>query len=104
MYPNVVLKTMALERGLLIYKVQLKEGYFEKINWVTSKRLLTGSLVVLTSDLFKTAYFAVVADRDPEEMTEGVLSITWEGMRPELTNQSSEFLMVECEVYFEAFR
>ena len=38
-----------------------------------------------------------------KDLERGVLGITWEGIQPDFT-QEEEFLMIECEVYFEAYR
>jgi len=74
---------------------------FGKIKWEKSKRLLNGSLLVFTHDNFKSAYFGIVARRDIPQLKQGILGITWEGDPPDF---DKTFLMVECEVYFEAYR
>jgi len=103
LYTNVWIKSIIVERAVLVYKLQLSCGSYENVHWTTSKRLLTGALVVLSSDYFKTAYFGVVADREVQEMSEGILTVAWEGRRPQF-NKNTEYILIESEVYFEAFR
>jgi len=90
----------------------------KKIDWEKSKRLLNGSLLVLTADFFQTVYFAVVSFRncknsnfkgfnsqnsDTPLLENGTLGITWEGHSPNM-NSVEKFLMIESEVFFEAYR
>jgi hypothetical protein len=99
----VEIVSVELVRDNTVYKIQLHEDNYKKIKWEKSKRLLTGSLLVFTSDYFKTAYFAVVASRNVDELKKGILSVIWEGDGP-VWDHDDEYLMVECEVYFEAYR
>lgn len=73
------------------------------VKWENSKRLLTGSLLILTPDRFKNVYFATVGRRDEKKLPHGLVDIVWEGNRPHTYNNVT-FLMIECEVYFESYR
>lgn len=87
----------------MVYKVQFFNKEFKAIRWDKSKRLLVGSLLLFTSDFFKTSYYATVAGRNVDELKKGILSIVWEGEAP-LWDRDEEYVMLECEVYFEAYR
>jgi hypothetical protein len=100
-YPGVNVKNVELIGDALIYKIQLADSDYGRIRWEKSKRLLNGSLLVFTPDNFKTAFFGIVAQRDVQQLKEGILGIKWEGDVPDL---NKPFLMVECEVYFGAYR
>lgn len=102
-YPDVQIISGDLVRDQFIFEVQLSDDNYKHIRWEKSKRLLTGSLLVFTSDLFKSTYFATVATRNQVELSKGILSIIWEGGKP-TWDRDDDYLMVECEVYFEPFR
>lgn len=92
-----------MDRGNVIHYIQLHPDNYKKVKWDKSKRLLSGSLLVFTKDDFVNSYFATVYQRNENELKAGKLAISWEGEIPEFDKQA-EFLMVECEVYFEAYR
>ena len=101
-YPEVVICGAELVRDTVTYSLQLPEALYKRVKWEKSKRLLQGSLLVLTADNFESAYFAIVASRDPAQLKKGIFGIIWEGIKPDYSNE--EFLLIECEVYFEAYR
>ena len=107
-YPGVQILEAQLVKDVITYKVQLPETIYKRIKWDRSKRLLPGSMVVFTSDDFQTAYFGTVAPPDRgsgRDLANGILEVVWEGIDvPYLQQKGEEFLMVECEVYFEAYR
>ena len=86
-----------------IFLMQFSTANVKKVRWDKSKRLLNGTLVLLTSDNFKTIYFATVAQRDERLLQKGIVGISWEGKRPP-SYVGVKFLIVECEVYFESYR
>jgi len=74
------------------------------VKWNKSKRLLPQSLILLSKDNFKTIYFATICKRDETQLqNEGKFGITWEGKRPSFSIESY-FDVIECDVYFEAYR
>lgn len=75
----------------------------KRVKWENSKRFLTGSLLLLTADHFKSVYFATVGRRDVKKLPHGLIDIIWEGKRPDTYN-NVKFIMIECEVYFESYR
>ncbi|XP_027002552.1 NFX1-type zinc finger-containing protein 1 [Tachysurus fulvidraco] len=89
------------------YRVQFDTRPLKFVRWENSKRLLYGSLVCLSMDQFETFLFATVADRDPKDLRNGqvLLSFSRNSRAQLATVQSSHsFLMVETTAYFEAYR
>ncbi|KAJ6634627.1 NFX1-type zinc finger-containing protein 1, partial [Pseudolycoriella hygida] len=80
---------------------------FRNIRWQYNKRMMSGSLVCLSPDDFETFFFATVAgQRDPDKLAKGEFQIKLEmesATIPEITPLIT-FVMVESQVYFEAYR
>ena len=68
LYDDVALLNISITRNSS--DVNLTIRIYEKYsgNWSSSKRLLPGSLVILSKDDFKTIEFFLVSDRDLREM------------------------------------
>ncbi|KAJ0068273.1 hypothetical protein NL108_004666 [Boleophthalmus pectinirostris] len=91
----------------LAYVVQFNVEPLKFVRWQNSKRLIFGSLVCLSCDNFESFLFATVSDRDPKDLQEGRVQITFtEESRHRLVRieQNQVFLMVETTAYFEAYR
>ncbi|KAJ0068297.1 hypothetical protein NL108_004665 [Boleophthalmus pectinirostris] len=91
----------------LAYVVQFNVEPLKFVRWENSKRLIFGSLVCLSSDNFESFLFATVSDREPKDLQEGRVQITFtEESRHRLVRiqQNQVFLMVETTAYFEAYR
>uniref|UniRef100_A0A3B4AX81 RZ-type domain-containing protein n=1 Tax=Periophthalmus magnuspinnatus TaxID=409849 RepID=A0A3B4AX81_9GOBI len=91
----------------LAYVVQFNVKPLKFVRWQNSKRLIFGSLVCLSCDNFESFLFATVSHRDPEDLQEGRVQITFtEESRHRLARiqQNQVFLMVETTAYFEAYR
>ncbi|XP_067324423.1 NFX1-type zinc finger-containing protein 1 [Anolis sagrei] len=89
------------------YRAQFDTRPLRSVRWENSKRLIFGSLVCLSKDGFESFLFATVAHRDPKELGEGSVWLSFcESSRPLLaqTQPSDSFLMVETAAYFEAYR
>ncbi|MCJ8729395.1 hypothetical protein PDJAM_G00105760 [Pangasius djambal] len=89
------------------YRVQFDPRPLQFVRWENSKRLLYGSLVCLSMDHFETFLFATVSNRDPKELREGQVQLSfYRNSRNQLatTQASHSFLMVETTAYFEAYR
>ena len=85
-------------------KLQL-DSYLRRVKWDRSKRLLNGSLLLLTKDDCQTNYFATVTRRNVQELSQyGTFCITWEGDKPDFQKEDSYFDVLECDVYFESYR
>ncbi|XP_069740716.1 NFX1-type zinc finger-containing protein 1-like isoform X2 [Narcine bancroftii] len=89
------------------YKVQFDTQPLKSVRWQNSKRLLYGSLVCMSKDNFETLLFATVSARDPKNLKEGIVYLSFNARsRPLLAEvkPSDCFLMVETTAYFEAYR
>uniref|UniRef100_A0A3Q0SGU1 Zinc finger NFX1-type containing 1 n=1 Tax=Amphilophus citrinellus TaxID=61819 RepID=A0A3Q0SGU1_AMPCI len=91
----------------IAYVVQFDIQPLKFVRWQNSKRLLYGSLVCLSCDNFESFLFATVSDRDPVDLQNGRVQITFtEESRFKLARIQKDqlFLMVETTAYFEAYR
>ncbi|KAF4079021.1 hypothetical protein AMELA_G00188300 [Ameiurus melas] len=89
------------------YRVQFDPRPLQFVRWENSKRLLYGSLVCLSMDHFETFLFATVSNRDPKELREGQVQLSFSrNSRAQLATIQAchSFLMVETTAYFEAYR
>ncbi|MBN3299873.1 ZNFX1 protein, partial [Amia calva] len=89
------------------FKVCFDPRPLKFVRWQNSKRLLYGSLVCMSRDNFESFLFATVSDRDPAELSKGVVQLSFcRESRPALAEvqASHSFLMVETTAYFEAYR
>ncbi|XP_076097023.1 NFX1-type zinc finger-containing protein 1-like [Mytilus galloprovincialis] len=77
-----------------------------RIRWEQSKHLIYGSLVCLSSDTFKTVWFATVANRDLKNIRKGLIDIKFEKDYEEVSTipPDTVFVMAETPAYFEAYR
>lgn len=77
-----------------------------RIRWESSKRLIFGSLVVLSADKFETFFFATVANRDLKDVRKGLVDLQFECDSQRLTSipPGTNFVMAETSAYFEAYR
>ena len=76
----------------------------EGINWEGSKRLIFGSLLLLTRDHFRTFLLMTVARRDTRQLVQGKLIAHYEQGDLPRHGSSVSFVMAESSVYFEAYR
>ncbi|XP_071160029.1 NFX1-type zinc finger-containing protein 1-like isoform X1 [Mytilus edulis] len=78
----------------------------DRIRWESSKRLIYGSLVCLSSDNFQTLLFATVADRDLKNIQKGLVDVKFETDNRTIANipEDTVFVMAETTAYFEAYR
>ena len=76
----------------------------QRVNWEHSKRLNYGSLFCLSHDNFSTIWFAVVTNREVEDLQLGIVEVQFTcGMKPLYAFADNEFLMAESDTYFEAY-
>ncbi|KAL3847655.1 hypothetical protein ACJMK2_018556 [Sinanodonta woodiana] len=75
------------------------------VRWRSTKRLIYGSLVCLSPDLFNTLYFATVASRDPKDLERGIVQVRFEHDNVVVqTLRDQVFTMAESAAFFEAYR
>lgn len=102
-YRDVELDKVECTTDVTVFTMKFSNQNLKRVKWESSKRLLNGSLLLLTPDNFKSVFFATVRRRDVKQLTYGCIGIIWEGERPPTYN-NVKFLMIECEVYFESYR
>ena len=106
-YRNVwIISPVCLPEGLG-FKLQLDSATVKGIDWHTSKRLIFGSLLCLTTDDFRTFSIATVAGREEKEIRNGIVKMRFEGSSNPINSESlfsSRFTMAETTVYFESYR
>ena len=89
------------------FQIHFDISKFWRVNWEHSKRLIFGSLLCLSSDNFQTNYFATVIKRDVSLLTQGIVTVQFEGDGFNDVfhiDKSQVFIMVESTAYFEAYR
>lgn len=105
-YLNVHVVGSEFIHGTLVHLLQFDAEKFKKVAWEYSKRFLTGSLLCLSNDNFKTMFFATVLQREPKQLTKGILMIKFEELVDDIHSISplTDFVVLETEAYFEAYR
>ncbi|XP_030831940.1 NFX1-type zinc finger-containing protein 1 [Strongylocentrotus purpuratus] len=77
-----------------------------RVRWQSTKRLMYGSLLILSTDDFRSYIFATVAKRDVADLEKGMVAIALVDREDEdascLLNKS--FVIAESSVFFEAYR
>ncbi|XP_068170628.1 NFX1-type zinc finger-containing protein 1 isoform X2 [Antennarius striatus] len=89
------------------YIVQFDIQPLRFVRWGDSKRLIYGSLVLLSCDNFKSILFATVSNREVKNLRKGQIEIvfTEESILKLAEYQMDQvFVMVESTAYFEAYR
>ncbi|RHZ60861.1 hypothetical protein Glove_350g174 [Diversispora epigaea] len=106
-YENINLVGVTYANVGVVHRISFRTQHGERIKWITSKRLIPGTLVIFTKDKFKTVKFATVVSRH-----ESLLEKSWDLQidvlfRPE----DAEFVLPEGYImveatssYFEAYR
>ncbi|KAJ8042120.1 NFX1-type zinc finger-containing protein 1 [Holothuria leucospilota] len=92
--------------GGVAYVLQFNiENHLKRVKWELSRRLIYGSLVCLSTDNFKSLIFGVVANRDPKELKQGKVEVTF-NVEADVSQKllSCTFQMAESSSYFEAYR
>eukprot|EP00033_Pygsuia_biforma_P004585 GCRY01005027.1.p1 GENE.GCRY01005027.1~~GCRY01005027.1.p1 ORF type:complete len:2003 (+),score=401.39 GCRY01005027.1:144-6152(+) len=115
LYDNVRFEDLDYTRQGVGYKLSFQSGGQRKgqgpaysINWEVSKRLLPGTLLCLSEDVFREDFhYAVVHSRRPEDLRRNPpqLSVRFlDGTKPELFVKNKRYLMVESRVFYEAYK
>lgn len=86
------------------YTLQFASKGMERINWEGSKRLLFGSLLLLSADDFNTFYLFTVTDRNPAQLVRGKFKAKFEGTTLPVHIRKQRLMMAESSVFFEAYR
>ncbi|XP_022807780.1 NFX1-type zinc finger-containing protein 1-like [Stylophora pistillata] len=105
-YPGARIVDKTFTQSGVIYHIQFDVSKFNTRRWANSKRLMYGSFLCLSKDEFKTMLFAMVANRNAEELARGKIEIRF--MEEQdifgIENRKGEYQMVESPAYFEAYR
>ncbi|XP_072013675.1 NFX1-type zinc finger-containing protein 1-like [Amphiura filiformis] len=88
----------------IMYRVHFDHTKFQRRQWQSSKRLIFGSLVCLSSDDFQTMLFATVADSKPADLEQGFVDLRFENRDILKEIKDEVFVMAETSAYFEAYR
>ncbi|XP_057379336.1 NFX1-type zinc finger-containing protein 1-like [Daphnia carinata] len=103
LYYNVQIK----DDGVLpndIYVLEFSTKGFERVNWEGSKRLLFGSLLLLSADNFDSFMLFTVVDRKPDQLSRGRFRAKFEGQILPSYAKKTDMVMAESSVFFEAYR
>ncbi|XP_060076919.1 NFX1-type zinc finger-containing protein 1-like [Ylistrum balloti] len=85
------------------YVIKMDKEHSSKINWMSSQRLIYGSLVCLSADNFHNMHFAVVSQSDRRDLQKKrEFSVVCPGN--DILPFERNMTMVESSAYFEAYR
>lgn len=105
MYENVeILRPLCSNHGVR-HVIRFDNTKFANIRWESSRRLLYGSLLCLSSDGFQTMLFATVTDRKVTDLQKGILEVQFtEDAHSFNLSANQLYVMAETTAYFEAYR
>ncbi|XP_050406862.2 NFX1-type zinc finger-containing protein 1 [Patella vulgata] len=105
-YNNVTFVRPNFTHTGILYRLRFDTSRLKLKNWTSSKRLIYGSLVCLSSDNFKTFYNATVSDSDRELIADGYIDLKFEHDIEEINSidPDQRFIMVESTAFYEAYR
>ena len=105
LYHGVRIVRPVMTRGGTGHLLQFDTSHFNKFRWVSSKRLISGSLLCLTEDNFKSVLYATVEGRDPKQLERGQIAVRFIEPGHGITRtRDVTFLMVETSAFFESYR
>ncbi|XP_069814290.1 NFX1-type zinc finger-containing protein 1-like [Dendropsophus ebraccatus] len=105
-FETKILSPVCTRTGI-VHEVKFSIENLKHVSWDVSRRLLYGSLVCLSKDNFRKMLFATVADRNVDDLKNGVIALIFtEESRQQLAQFKVDdtFLMIEATAYFEAYR
>lgn len=103
---QIVQQKTSLDSGE-VFEIKLDKEHCRRINLIKSKRLIYGSLLLLSFDFFKTISLAVVAECDRETLQKkGCFSVQIFRSRnkEKLPKQTNGIMIEAASAYFEAYR
>lgn len=91
------------------YRLSFDVGRLQSVDWKVTQRLRFGSLLCLSRDNFQNYICAVVQEREPVLLANGLVDVTFILDREEIqqvtaSSRDHRFIMVESPAYFEAYR
>ncbi|KAK6195663.1 hypothetical protein SNE40_001045 [Patella caerulea] len=105
-YSNVTFVRPILTHMDILYRLHFDTSRLKLENRATSKRLMYGSLVCLSSDNFKTFYNATVSESNRELIAKGYIHLKFEHDLEKINSidPDQQFIMVESMAFYEAYR
>lgn len=105
MYENVeILRPLCSNHGVR-HVIKFDDTKLKHIRWESSRRLMYGSLLCLSSDGFQSMLFATVTERKITDLQNGILEVQFtEGTEPSSLSSTQTYIMAETTAYFEAYR
>ncbi len=106
LYNDVLILEPERGMGEDTFVIQFSTKATQRINWEGSKRLIYGSLLLLSADDFKTFLIFTVVDRKPEALQKGLFQAKFEGgsQSPTPALRKQKMVMAESSAFFEAYR
>lgn len=101
-YQDVKIKDYEVKTNT--YTIEFSVKNLKRVNWEGSKRLIYGSLMLLSVDHFETFLLFTVADRKPDLLAKGTLKAYHEGDALPGYATKEVLVMAESAVFFEAYR
>lgn len=105
-YHDVKVVGIRSSEGGIAYTVQFGlKGSRSNIDWEKTKRLLTGSLLCISGDGFRTLLWATVEKRDPKALQQRKIEIRFpRGYEPDFKMEGTYVMAESSAAYFEAYR
>ncbi|XP_064399168.1 NFX1-type zinc finger-containing protein 1-like [Halichondria panicea] len=104
-YRNVTIQQPVCLAMGIGFEISFNMRALRRINWEYTKRLITGSLLCLSTDEFQTIAFASVAQRETKQLEKGIVTVKFEGsVNGFQLHSQTEYTMVESVAYLEAYR
>ncbi|XP_062594415.1 NFX1-type zinc finger-containing protein 1-like [Saccostrea cucullata] len=105
MYENVeVLRPLCSKHGVR-HVIKFDNSKLTHVRWESSRRLLYGSLLCLSSDAFQTMLFATVTERKITDLQNGIVEVQFtEETEASALSSTQTYVMAETTAYFEAYK
>ncbi|XP_052785302.1 NFX1-type zinc finger-containing protein 1-like [Mya arenaria] len=104
-YHNVSIISPECGDNGLCHVIRFDVSRMGHVRWQSSKRLIFGSLLSLSSDNFRTFVFATVMNRDPKSLVKGIVTVRFECKQAETRALFGQlFTMAETTAYFESYK
>ncbi|CAC5364890.1 unnamed protein product [Mytilus coruscus] len=90
-----------------VFELKLDPDHCKKINWIKSKRLIYGALLLVSFDRFNTIFFAVVADSERETLQKKgcfAVQVFKSGNNFKLPRNKYGIMIEATSAYFEAYK
>ncbi|XP_076102763.1 uncharacterized protein LOC143071941 isoform X2 [Mytilus galloprovincialis] len=107
-YRNVLVlnQSTSIDNGE-VFELQLDSDHSKRINWIKSKRLIYGSLLLVSFDRFKTIFFAVVAECERDTLQKTgcfAVQVFKSGSNVKLPRNEYGIMIEATSAYFEAYK